>query len=46
MVNLLRKIFIRDYDNLNDSKIYRTDQNRSIIFKIKNDKLMIEKCMP
>ena len=31
-------------DNLEDSKIYRTDQNGSIMFKIKNDELRIETC--
>ena len=29
-------------DNLKDSKIYRTDEDGSIMFKIKNDKLRIE----
>ena len=33
-------------DNLEDSKIYRTDQDGSIIFKIKNNKLQIETCVP
>ncbi len=33
-------------DNLEDSKIYRTDQNGSIMFKIKNNKLKIETCSP
>ena len=33
-------------DNLNNSKIYRTDQNGSIMFKIKNNKLKIETCRP
>ena len=33
-------------DNLKDSKIYRTDQNGSIMFKIKNNKLKIETCTP
>jgi len=33
-------------DNLSDSKIYRTDQEGSIMFKIKNDKLKIETCVP
>ena len=33
-------------DNLNDSKIYRTDEDGSIIFKIKNNKLNIETCSP
>ena len=33
-------------DNLNDSKIYRTDQDGSIMFKIKNNKLKIETCSP
>ena len=31
---------------LEDSKIYRTDENGSIMFRIKNDKLRIETCMP
>ena len=31
-------------DVLNDSKIYRTDQDGSIMFKIKKDKLQIETC--
>ena len=31
-------------NNLSDSKIYRTDQDGSIMFKIKNDKLKIETC--
>ena len=33
-------------DNLEDSKIYRTDVNGSIMFKIKNDNLKIEACAP
>ena len=33
-------------DNLNNSKVYRTDKNGSIMFKIKNDKLKIETCSP
>ena len=33
-------------DNLNDSKVYRTDQDGSIMFKIKNNKLKIETCTP
>lgn len=33
-------------DNLNNSKIYRTDQDGSIMFKIKNNKLQIETCVP
>ena len=32
--------------NLKDSKIYRTDQEGSIMFKIKNNKLKIETCSP
>ena len=32
--------------NLEDSKIYRTDQDGSIIFKIKNNKLEIKTCVP
>ena len=33
-------------DNLKDSKIYRTDQDGSIMFKIKNNKLEIKICPP
>ena len=33
-------------DNLKDSKIYRTDIDGSIMFKIKNNKLRIEECAP
>jgi len=33
-------------DNLEDSKIYRTDQDGSIMFKIKNSKLKIKTCTP
>jgi len=33
-------------DNLKDSKIYRTDEDGSIMFKIKNNKLQIETCSP
>ena len=33
-------------DNLKDSKIYRTDQDGSIMFKLKNNKLGIEICSP
>ena len=33
-------------DNLKDSKIYRTDQDGSIMFKIKNNKLKIDTCSP
>ena len=33
-------------NNLNESKIYRTDQDGSIIFKIENNKLKIEICSP
>ena len=33
-------------DNLNQSKIYRTDEDGSIMFKIKDDKLRIEACAP
>ena len=31
---------------LNDSKIYRTDEDGSIMFKIRKDKLQIETCSP
>ena len=33
-------------ENLKDLKIYRTDQDESIMFKIKNNKLKIETCAP
>ncbi len=33
-------------NNLNNSKIYRTNQDGSIVFKIKNNKLRIETCSP
>ena len=33
-------------DNLDESKIYRTDQDGSIMFKIKSNKLKIETCSP
>ena len=33
-------------ENLSDSKIYRTDLDGSIMFKIKNNKLQIETCPP
>lgn len=33
-------------NDLEDSKIYRTDQDGSIMFEIRNDKLKIETCSP
>ena len=33
-------------NNLNESKIYRTDKDGSIMFKIKNNKMQIESCSP
>ena len=33
-------------DNLDNSKIYRTDEDGSIMFDIKNDRLKIETCSP
>ena len=33
-------------ENLEQSKIYRTDQDGSIMFKINNNKLTIETCSP
>ena len=33
-------------ENLKNSKIYRTDEDGSIMFKIKNNKLKIETCAP
>ena len=32
--------------NLKNSKIYRTDQDGSIMFKIRNSNLKIETCAP
>ena len=33
-------------DNLENSKIYRTDKDGSIMFKINNNKLQTETCPP
>ena len=33
-------------ENLENSKMYRTDQDGSIMFKIKNNQLKIETCSP
>ena len=33
-------------NNLDDSKIYRTDQEGSIMFKLKSNKLEIKTCGP
>ena len=33
-------------ETLKDSRVYRTDQNGSIMFKMKNNKLKIETCSP
>ena len=33
-------------NNLSKSNVYRTDQDESIMFKIKNNKLEIETCSP
>ena len=33
-------------NNLENSKIYRTDKNGSILFKIKNNKLQVKTCIP
>ena len=33
-------------NNLGNSKVYRTDIDGSIMFKIKNNKLKIETCSP
>ena len=33
-------------NTLDESKIYRTDQDGSIMFKIKNNKLEVETCSP
>jgi len=33
-------------NNLEDSTVYRTDQDGSIMFKIKNNKLEIKTCAP
>ncbi len=44
--NDLEQELIKVLDNLNNSKIYRTDEDGSIMFKIKNNKLKIEACSP
>ena len=44
--NDLESKLIEVLDNLEDSKIYRTDQDGSIMFNIKNNKLKIETCSP
>ena len=44
--NELGQELIEVLENLNNSKIYRTDQDGSIMFKIKNNKLKIETCSP
>ena len=33
-------------ENLKESKIYRTDKDGSIMFKVKNNKLQVETCSP
>ena len=33
-------------EHLKDSKVYRTDQVGSVMFKINNDRLKIETCIP
>ena len=33
-------------NNLKNSKIYRTDEDGSIMFRIKNNKLKVETCEP
>lgn len=33
-------------DNLKDSKIYRTDEDGSVIIKIKKNKIDVETCTP
>ena len=38
--------FQKVLDNLDNSKKYRTDEDGSIMFKIKNNKLKIETCEP
>ena len=43
---LLRNAVLGKANILNGSKIYRTDQDGSIMFKIKNNKLKIETCSP
>ena len=44
--NELEQELIKVLNNLNNSKIYRTDQDGSIMFKIKNNKLNIETYSP
>ena len=52
-INLVNNIKIKKvifncgtYNNLEYSKIYRTNKQGSIMFKIKDDKLKIETCVP
>ena len=33
-------------ENLDDSKVYRTDRDGSVMFKVNKDKLKIETCSP
>ena len=33
-------------ENLKNSKIYRTDQDGSIMFKTRNNRLQVETCSP
>ena len=44
--NDLEKELIKVLDNLNQSNIYRTDKDGSIMVKIKNNRLKIETCSP
>ena len=44
--NDLEKELIKVLNNLEKSKIYRTDEDGSIMFKIKNNELKIETCSP
>ena len=44
--NDLEKELIKVLDNLGESKIYRTDQDGSIMFKINNNKLNVYTCKP
>ena len=51
LINVLDKKKIPYYSyvselNLDDTRIYRTDQNGSIMLKIKKNKLKVETCEP
>ncbi len=46
LIKVLNKKKIPYYSCIKESKIYRTDKDGSVMFKIKNNKLEIETCKP